>query len=198
MAAAPAQASRPRPGDAVVSVGADRLVGAIGLAAFVAFAGTALPLHLLLPAPGGARAAAVPGRRSCCAGSAPNCCRADRCPARGALAHGLVLSAGYQLSIAALLLGTVAATGHTVSPLAVLGAFGASQLAGARAGTERRQPARRRARGRPRGRSASRGWRPPPRSRSRPRSPGCPPSSCGGASLLITRRAARHASRALA
>ena len=47
------------------------------------------------------------------------------------LAHALLLSTGYQLSIAALLLGTVAATGHTVSPLAVLGAFGASQLAGA-------------------------------------------------------------------
>jgi uncharacterized membrane protein YbhN (UPF0104 family) len=42
-----------------------------------------------------------------------------------------VLSAGYQLSIAALLLGTVAATGHILSPLAVLAAFGASQLAGA-------------------------------------------------------------------
>jgi uncharacterized membrane protein YbhN (UPF0104 family) len=47
------------------------------------------------------------------------------------LAHGLLLSAGYQLSIAALLLGTVAATGHELDPLAVLGAFGASQLAGA-------------------------------------------------------------------
>jgi uncharacterized membrane protein YbhN (UPF0104 family) len=47
------------------------------------------------------------------------------------LAHGLLLSAGYQLSIAALLVGAVGATGHAVSPLAVLGAFGASQLAGA-------------------------------------------------------------------
>jgi len=47
------------------------------------------------------------------------------------LAHGLLLSAGYQLSIAALLVGAVGATGHSVSPLAVLGAFGASQLAGA-------------------------------------------------------------------
>jgi hypothetical protein len=37
-----------------------------------------------------------------------------------------VLSAGYQLSIAALLLGAVAATGHSVSPLAVLGASGAA------------------------------------------------------------------------
>jgi hypothetical protein len=43
----------------------------------------------------------------------------------------LLLSAAYQLSIAALLLGTLTATGHTPAPLAVLGAFGASQLAGA-------------------------------------------------------------------
>jgi glycosyltransferase 2 family protein len=35
------------------------------------------------------------------------------------------------MSIVALLLGTVAATGHTLSPLALLAAFGASQLAGA-------------------------------------------------------------------
>jgi hypothetical protein len=42
-----------------------------------------------------------------------------------------VLSLGYQLSIAGLLLGTVAATGHSLSPWAALGAFGASQLAGA-------------------------------------------------------------------
>jgi uncharacterized membrane protein YbhN (UPF0104 family) len=47
------------------------------------------------------------------------------------LAHGLLLSAGYQLTIAALLYGAVAATGHNVAPLALLGAFGASQLAGA-------------------------------------------------------------------
>jgi hypothetical protein len=47
------------------------------------------------------------------------------------LAHGIVLSLGYQLSICALLLGTVAATGYSLPPLALLGAFGASQLAGA-------------------------------------------------------------------
>jgi hypothetical protein len=52
-------------------------------------------------------------------------------PRPRAVLHGLLLSAGYQLSIAALLLGTVAATGYTLSPLAALGAFGASQLAGA-------------------------------------------------------------------
>ncbi|QIK76612.1 lysylphosphatidylglycerol synthase domain-containing protein [Nocardioides piscis] len=117
-------------GDAVVSVGLDRLVGAIGLAAFVGFAGSALPVDLLLPALGLAVAAGV-------------CLlvvrlvrpqwlpRRPALPAPRQLAHGLLLSAGYQLSIAALLLGTVAATGHELEPLAVLGAFGASQLAGA-------------------------------------------------------------------
>ncbi len=46
------------------------------------------------------------------------------------LAHGLLLSVGYQLTILGLLLGGLAATGHTVAPLALLGVFGASQIAG--------------------------------------------------------------------
>ncbi|HET9996422.1 MAG TPA: hypothetical protein VFQ17_02840, partial [Nocardioides sp.] len=37
-------------GDAVLSVGADRFVGAIGLIAFVAFAGTSLPTRMLVVA----------------------------------------------------------------------------------------------------------------------------------------------------
>lgn len=116
-------------GDAVVSVGADRLVGAIGLAAFVAFAGTALPLDLLLPVVGvtllGFAVLLVLRRVR------PQLLPTRPLPPPRALAQGLVLSAGYQLSIAALLLGTLGATGHELSPLAVLGAFGASQLAGA-------------------------------------------------------------------
>ena len=116
-------------GDAVLSVGTDRLVGALGLAAFVAFAGTALPVALILPVAGLSLAAVV-------AVLVLRRVRPDLLPSRPlppwrALLHGLVLSAGYQLSIAALLLGAVAATGNTVSPLAVLGAFGASQIAGA-------------------------------------------------------------------
>lgn len=116
-------------GDAVVSVGADRLVGALGLAAFVAFAGTALPVHMLLAVAGVSLAALVTVlvvRRV-----RPGLLPSRPLPPPRALAHGLVLSLGYQLSIAALLVGTVGATGHAVSPLAVLGAFGASQLAGA-------------------------------------------------------------------
>jgi uncharacterized membrane protein YbhN (UPF0104 family) len=115
---------------AVVSVGMDRLVGAIGLAVFVAFAGTALPIHLILPVIGLGVVAVV-------AWLVIRRVRPQWLPERPALprprqlAHGLLLSAGYQLTIAALLLGAVAATGHSLDPLAVLGAFGASQLAGA-------------------------------------------------------------------
>jgi hypothetical protein len=117
-------------GAAVVSVGMDRVVGAIGLAVFVGFAGTALPVHLLLPAlglvvVGGAALLVIRKVRPQWLPERPSL------PAPRQLALGLLLSAGYQLSIAALLLGTVAATGHGLHPLSVLGAFGASQLAGA-------------------------------------------------------------------
>jgi glycosyltransferase 2 family protein len=112
-----------------MSVGVDRLVGAIGLAAFVAFAGATLPLRMLLIALGAA-ALLVLGvialRRI-----RPDLMPTSPWPRPRQLAHGLVLSAGYQLSIAALLLGTISSTGHSLSPLELLGAFGASQIAGA-------------------------------------------------------------------
>ncbi len=116
-------------GDAVLSVGMDRFVGAIGLAAFVGFAGTALPVRMLLVALGVGLLAVV-------VALVLRKVRPDLLPTRPLprprqLGHALVLSLGYQMSIAGLLLGTIAATGNTVSPLAVLGAFGASQLAGA-------------------------------------------------------------------
>lgn len=115
--------------DALTSVGLDRLVGAIGLIAFVVFAGTTLPTQMMLIALGFAfliLAAALVVRRL-----RPELMPSRTWPKPRQLMHGLVLSAGYQLTIAALLLGTLAATGHTVSPLALLGAFGASQVAGA-------------------------------------------------------------------
>jgi hypothetical protein len=115
--------------DALTSVGLDRLVGAIGLIAFVVFAGATLPTQMMLIALGIAvliLAAALVVRRL-----RPELLPSRAWPKPRQLMHGLVLSAGYQLTIAALLLGTLAATGHTVSPLALLGAFGASQVAGA-------------------------------------------------------------------
>ena len=116
-------------GDAVLSVGADRFVGAIGLIAFVGFAGTTLPTRMLLVAVGVGAAAVLTVlvlRRL-----RPGLLPSRPLPGWRSLAHGLVLSLGYQLSIAGLLLGTVAATGNSLSPWAALGAFGASQLAGA-------------------------------------------------------------------
>jgi hypothetical protein len=125
-------------GDSLMSVGVDRLVGAIGLAAFVGFAATALPTRMLL-------AAAVFGLVLVVAALVVRWWRPQLIP-RGplprpkALLVGLVLSAGYQLTIAGLLLGTVAATGHMLSPLDLLGAFGASQLAAALPGPNGASP----------------------------------------------------------
>jgi hypothetical protein len=125
-------------GDAVMSVGADRFVGAIGLAVFVGFAGTALPTRMLLVSLTVGLVAVVAAlvvRRV-----RPEWLPTGPLPRPRQLAHALALSAGYQASIAGLLLGTVAATGHSVSPLAVMGAFGASQLAGALPGPNGASP----------------------------------------------------------
>jgi hypothetical protein len=116
-------------GEALLSVGTDRLIGALGLAAFVVFAGSALPVRMGLMVLGVTVLALL-------AALVVRLVRPDLLPRRPLppprqLAHAFVLSAGYQLSIAALLMGAVDATGHALSPLAVLGAFGASQVAGA-------------------------------------------------------------------
>jgi hypothetical protein len=114
---------------AVAEVALDRFVGAVGLAVFVGFAATALPLRMVLAALGGAAAvlaAVLVVRRL-----RPHWMPERDLPAPHRLVHGLLLSIGYQASIVIMLLGTLAATGHRAPPLAVLGAFGASQLAGA-------------------------------------------------------------------
>lgn len=116
-------------GDAVTSVGLDRLVGAIGLTGFVIFAGVALPPQLLFVAIGVAAAILV--------GALvihlvrPQWLSVRRWPSPKQVAKAFFLTSLYQLTIAAMLLGTVQATGHDVSPLALLGAFGATQFAGA-------------------------------------------------------------------
>jgi len=115
--------------DAVAEAGLDRLVGAIGLAVFVGVSAVALPAQLLLTALGLAATALVVavlvGRRF------PHLVPQRRLPRPRKVAFGIAMSACYQLSICLLLLGAVAATGHSLGPLALLGAFGASQLAGA-------------------------------------------------------------------
>lgn len=114
--------------DALMSVGLDRTVGALGLAAFIPVAGVSLPLAYVAIALGvgvAVVAAALVVRRL-----RPDLMPQQPLPPARRLAHGLLLSAGYQLSIAGLLWGTVAATGNDLSPWALLAAFGASQLAG--------------------------------------------------------------------
>ncbi|HET6562307.1 MAG TPA: lysylphosphatidylglycerol synthase domain-containing protein [Marmoricola sp.] len=116
-------------GDAIASVGLDRLVGAVGITVFVACAGAALPASLLVAAVGlavGLLVAVLVVRRL-----RPGWLPRRRWPTPRQLLHGLWLSAVFQATTAGLLLATLAATGHTLSPLALLGAFGASQLAGA-------------------------------------------------------------------
>lgn len=114
-------------GDAILSIGADRLVGAIGLTAFVVFAAGSLSARMLL-------LAGAVGLVLVLAGLAVRNLRPDLLPL-GPLPRprdllvALSLAAAYQLTIAGLLLGTVEATGHTLSPFALLGAFGASQVA---------------------------------------------------------------------
>jgi glycosyltransferase 2 family protein len=124
--------------DALLSVGADRLVGGIGLAVFVAFAASSLPTRMILLTVGVgvvAVAVALTVRRL-----RPQLLPAGRLPRPRVLLVAFVLAAGYQLSIAALLLGTIAATGHSLSPLALLGAFGASQVAAALPGPNGASP----------------------------------------------------------
>ncbi|MGB8650755.1 MAG: lysylphosphatidylglycerol synthase domain-containing protein, partial [Mycobacteriales bacterium] len=123
---------------AVAEVTLDRLVGAIGLAVFVGVAGAALPTHILLGAlalAAGALVVALVVRKY-----RPDLVPRRELPTPAKVAHGVVLSLGYQLTIGILLFGTVAATGHVLSPLALLGAFGASQVAGALPGPNGASP----------------------------------------------------------
>ena len=101
-------------GDALMRVGADRLVGGVGLSVFVAFAATTLPVRMLLIALGVGAVILVAGlvlRRV-----RPGLLPSGPPPRPKALAVGLVLAAGYQLTIAGLLLGTVAAIAASANP----------------------------------------------------------------------------------
>lgn len=113
---------------AFADVGLDRLVGAVGLTVFVLLAGAALPAQVLLAAL--VIAAAVLVGALLVRRHRPHLFAQRPLPAPRKLAHGLALSVAYQLTILGLLLGGLQATGHTVDPLALLGVFGASQVAG--------------------------------------------------------------------
>lgn len=113
---------------AAAEVGLDRMVGAIGLTVFVLIAGATLPPQLLLAAAGIAAVLLVGGlvvHRL-----RPGLLAARPLPPPRVLVKGVLISMGYQLTIMGLLIGNVAAMGETVDPLALLGVFGASQVAG--------------------------------------------------------------------
>jgi hypothetical protein len=113
---------------AIAEVALDRLVGALGLTVFVVFSGARLPPQLLVAAIGIAVVvlllAFVAHRRR------PDVLAARPMPPLRVVLKGALLSVGYQLTIIGLLLGTVAAMGDHTSPIALLGVFGASQVAG--------------------------------------------------------------------
>jgi hypothetical protein len=113
---------------AIAEVALDRLIGALGLAVFVVFSGARLPPQLLVAAIGIAVVvlllALVAHRRR------PDVLAARPMPPLRVVLKGALLSVGYQLTIIGLLLGTVAAMGDHTSPVALLGVFGASQMAG--------------------------------------------------------------------
>ena len=113
---------------AIAGVALDRLIGALGLTVFVVFSGARLPPQLLVAAVGIAVVVlvlAVTAHRR-----RPAVLAARPMPPLRVIVKGALLSVGYQLTIIGLLLGTVAAMGDHTSPVALLGVFGASQLAG--------------------------------------------------------------------
>ncbi len=113
---------------AVAEVALDRLVGAVGLTAFVLISGATLPPQLLLAALGIALGVLVVAllihRRR------PGLLAARPMPAPRVVIKGALLSMGYQLTIMGLLIGTVSSMGEQLHPVALLGVFGASQAAG--------------------------------------------------------------------
>jgi hypothetical protein len=109
--------------NAVVDVAADRLVGGIGIVVVALLGGATLPPQLLVAVVAGAAlvlTVALLVRRS-----RPSLV----VPPRRALARGVLMSLVYQACAIGLLMGTVAAVGHAIAPMEMLGVVGASQVA---------------------------------------------------------------------
>lgn len=113
---------------AVAEVGLDRLVGAIGLTIFVVVSGATLPPQMLVAAVG--IAALVVVAMLVLRRVRPGLFASRPLPPPRVLVRGVLLSMGYQLTIMGLLMGNLEAMGQEVRPLALLGVFGASQVAG--------------------------------------------------------------------
>ena len=110
--------------NAVVDVAADRLVGGIGIVVVAVVGGATLPPALLIACAGGAAVILAVGllmkkfRPTIVA-----------LPPRRTLVRGVFVSLLYQACAIGLLIGTVAAVGHSVPPIDMLGLVGASQVA---------------------------------------------------------------------
>jgi hypothetical protein len=112
----------------LAEVGLDRFVGAVGLTVFVVISGATLPPEVILAALGIAAVVLVVAlavRRL-----RPGALAGRPLPPPKVLVRGVLISMAYQLTIMGMLVGTVAAMGEQVQPLALLGVFGASQVAG--------------------------------------------------------------------
>jgi len=110
--------------NAVVDVAADRLVGGIGVVVVAVVGGATLPPALVLACALGA--AAVLGVGLWLRKFKP---ALVALPPRRTLVRGVFVSLLYQACAIGLLLGTVAAVGHSVPPIDMLGLVGASQVA---------------------------------------------------------------------
>jgi glycosyltransferase 2 family protein len=116
-----------RPG-AVAEVALDRLIGALGLTAFVLVSGATLPRRVMVA--GVALALVVLVGALVVRRLRPGALAARPMPSFSVVARGVVISIAYQLTIMGLLIGAVSAMGESVHPLGLLGVFGASQVAG--------------------------------------------------------------------
>jgi hypothetical protein len=109
---------------AVVDVAADRLVGGVGIVVVAVLGGVTMPLPLVLGLVGVTAvvlfvALAIRKKRPTIV----------TVPPRRALVRGVLMSVLYQACAIGLLMGTVAAVGHSVAPVDMLGLVGASQVA---------------------------------------------------------------------
>ena len=113
---------------ALAEVALDRLIGALGLTVFVIASGAALPIRVVAAAVGltaGVLIVLRVVRRF-----RPGIFAGRPMPPLPVVLRGVAISIAYQLTIMGMLIGTVAAMGEVVHPLALLGVFGASQVAG--------------------------------------------------------------------
>jgi hypothetical protein len=113
---------------ALAEVALDRLIGALGLTVFVVASGATLPIRVVAAAVGLAAGVLIVLR--VVRQFRPGIFAGRPMPPLPVVLRGVAISIAYQLTIMGLLIGTVAAMGEVVHPLALLGVFGASQVAG--------------------------------------------------------------------